>query len=252
MMPARSAYIHVPFCDHRCGYCNFTLVAGRDDLVSAYLDALQAELWGTLAEPLEVDTIFLGGGTPSHLPAAELQRLLDTLRTRLLLSPTGEFSCEANPLDCTPQRLSLLRDYGVNRISLGGQSFHDSKLQVLERDHTGEQLRTAVERCAEYFSNVSLDLIFAAPGESLADWQADLRRAMDSPLQHVSSYGLTIERGSAFYGRVLKNQLSELSSEEQLAMYEHAIDALVGRGWEHYEVSSFCRPGFRCRHNEAY
>ena len=252
MSSARSAYIHIPFCSHRCGYCNFTLVAGRDELIPAFLTALAGELAHTLGEPQSVDTIFLGGGTPTHLPPQSLEQLLQLLAHWLKLEAGGEYSCEANPLDCTAQRLGLLRDYGVNRISLGGQSFNDAKLLKLERDHSGSQLAQALERCHEIFPRVALDLIFASPEETLAEWQADVAMAVASPVSHLSTYGLTIERGSAFYGRTLRNELHELTPELQLEMYEHAIDELTACGWEHYEVSNFACPGERCRHNEAY
>ncbi len=252
MSQPRSAYIHVPFCRHRCGYCNFTLVSGRDDLISAYLDALEAEMKDVLGRPTAVDTLFLGGGTPSYLSPAELERLLRIATEWLQLLPGGEFSCEANPLDCSEETLQLLRAKGCNRISLGGQSFSDSKLRMLERDHSGKQLRAVIDLCSDYFPNVSLDLIFAAPDELLDDWRDDIRAALSSPVQHLSTYGLTIERGSAFYGRMLKHHLKELDSDLQLAMYEYAIDTLSSAGWTHYEVSNFARDGFRCRHNEAY
>jgi oxygen-independent coproporphyrinogen-3 oxidase len=252
MRRPRSAYIHVPFCRHRCGYCNFTLVSGRDDLIPAYLDALNGELQERLETQVPVDTIFVGGGTPSHLAPNELKLLLEILSRWFALQPGGEYSCEVNPLDCTDQHLELLRGHGVNRISLGGQSFNDEKLKTLERDHTGVALQAAIERCARLFPNVSLDLIFAAPGESLLDWQTDVARAIEGPIAHLSSYGLTIERGSAFYGRMLKSELNELPSELQRAMYEHVIDSLIELGWQHYEVSNFARPGYHCRHNEAY
>ncbi len=252
MSTARSAYVHVPFCRHRCGYCNFTLVAGRDDLVPAYLDALAHEFAQRLGQPRAVDTIFLGGGTPSHLSPQFLEQLLQLISHWLRLEPNGEYSCEANPLDCTDQRLELLLGYGVNRISLGGQSFSDAKLRQLDRDHSGRQLVEAIERCAASFSRVSLDLIFAAPGESLSTWESDVARALACPIGHLSTYGLTIERGSAFYGRSLRQELTESADEVQLDMYKHVIEALTGRGWEHYEVSSFAQPGQRCRHNEAY
>lgn len=252
MSAARSAYVHVPFCRHRCGYCNFTLVAGRDDLVPAYLDALSQEFAQQLGQPREVDTIFLGGGTPSHLSPRSLEQLLQLISHWLRLAPAGEYSCEANPLDCTAERLGLLRSHGVNRISLGGQSFDDAKLRQLERDHSGQQLAEAIAGCAASFPRVSLDLIFAAPGESLATWQSDVARALASPVGHLSTYGLTIERGSAFYGRSLREELQESPDEVQLNMYEHVIETLAGGSWEHYEVSSFALPGQRCRHNEAY
>lgn len=252
MLQARSAYIHIPFCSHRCGYCNFTLVSGRDDLIPAFLKALERELAQTLQEPRTVETIFLGGGTPTHLSPDELEHLLEIVSRWLTLEAGGEYSSEANPLDCTTERLGLLRDFGVNRLSLGGQSFDDAKLKLLERDHTGAQLSASIDRASAYFTNVSVDLIFAAPRETLKTWQTDVSQALASPIQHLSTYGLTIERGSTFFGRALRQQLHELSTDLQLTMYEHAIDAIGAAGWEHYEVSSFARPGYRCRHNETY
>lgn len=247
-----SAYIHVPFCRHRCGYCNFTLVAGRDDLMERFIGALDQEMSQTLGQPQVVDTLFLGGGTPTHLPARLLARLLDTVRKWFRPEADCEFSCEANPLDCDAERLAVLQDAGVNRLSLGGQSFSDRKLRVLERDHSGVQLQRAIATCAERFENLSLDLIFAAPGETLAAWQHDLSCGLTAPVKHLSTYGLTVERGSAFYGRTLRGELSELDAELQLAMYQHTLDALAAAGWEHYEVSNFSRPGYACRHNQAY
>lgn len=248
----KSVYIHVPFCSRRCGYCNFTLITGRDDLISGYLDALELELRTTLGSRRPVETLFLGGGTPSYLQGEDLQRLVKLIHDWFQLADGGEFSCEVNPLDCCDDQLDALRAAGVNRISVGGQSFNDTKLQALERDHTADNLEQALNACSERFENLSLDLIFAAPNETLAQWEADVSRAMTAPIRHLSSYGLTVERGSAFYGRVAGKQLREVDEDVQLAMYEHTLDQLIRQGWEHYEVSSFAKPGFRCRHNESY
>ncbi len=247
-----SAYIHVPFCSHHCGYCNFTLISGRSDLVEPFLEALELELKSVLSVPKLVHTIFIGGGTPSYLSPQELHKLLEIVLRWLAPSAQAEFSCELNPIHCDAERLRVLRDFGVNRLSLGGQSFSDRKLQVLERDHDGRQLQAALEVTSERIANVSLDLIFAAPGETLREWQADVRQALKSPIKHLSTYGLTIERGAAFYGRNLRGAIEEVDADLQLAMYEHAMDAMADVGWDHYEVSNFACPGFRCRHNENY
>lgn len=252
-MTARSAYIHVPFCKHRCGYCNFTLVAGRDELAGDFLAAIELELERTLpAQTIELDTLFLGGGTPSHLSLADLNRLLQILRSRFTLADSAEFSCEVNPLDCIPEKLDALRSGGVNRLSIGGQSFQPRKLHRLQRDHSGDQLRAAIQRTQQSFSNVSLDLIFAAPGETMAEWRADLDAAIELAPQHISTYGLTVERGSAFYGQAKRGQIREVEEDLQLALYEAAIKRLTAAGYEHYEVSNFAKPGFECRHNNAY
>lgn len=252
MVRPRAAYIHVPFCAHKCGYCNFTVIAGRDDLESVYLAALARELSATLRAPCQVDTLFLGGGTPTQLSVEATCRLLDMLHHWLPLRDDAEVTCEANPNDCTEEKLRLLRQYGVNRLSIGGQSFSRGKLEVLERRHTPEQLRDALETATAIFPEVALDLIFAAPGETLKDWHADLDAAIDSGVVHLSTYGLTIERGSAFYGRMLRGALVEVDEERQLEMYLAAIDRLGQVGWDHYEVSNFCLPGNRCRHNQTY
>jgi len=251
-LPApRAAYIHVPFCRRRCGYCNFTLVAGRDDLIAAYLKALEIEL-AALHRPHEVDTLFFGGGTPSHLPPDSLARLLEIVRRWHPLATGGEWSIEANPADITPQRIAVLTAAGVNRVSLGVQSFSDRKLIALERDHTSQCIARAVELLRPCFSSISLDLIFASPGETLAEWEADLTAALELRPQHISTYGLTYERGAAFWGRLQRGELQLANEEIEAAMYETAISRLCAAGYEHYEVSNFAMPGQRCRHNETY
>lgn len=250
--PITSAYIHVPFCRHRCGYCNFTLIADRTDLVANYLQCLEIELSARLTQPQRVQTLFLGGGTPTHLPVLELERLLSLLAKWFVLDPDGEYTCEANPLDCSTERLTVLKAAGVNRLSLGGQSFSQRKLKLLERDHTGPELQRTLDLASSYFQNLSLDLIFATPDESLAEWQQDLDIALRSPIQHVSTYGLTIERGSHFFGRRARGELAELEEDLQLAMYETTMNRLHAEGWQHYEISNFCRPGFQCLHNQTY
>lgn len=247
----QAAYVHVPFCRHRCGYCNFTLVAGRDDLIEPYLAALERELtW--LGQPHPVRTLFVGGGTPTHLPPGHLARLLALLKHWFPLLPGGEWSVEANPVDLDPPRLEVLGQAGINRISLGVQSFAPHKLAVLERDHDAAVVTHAVAAARQVASSVSLDLIFGVPGETLVDWQRDLKAALDLQPDHLSTYGLTWEKGTRFWARRLRGQLAPLDEETERAMYEAAIDRLTAAGLEHYEVSNFARPGHRCRHNEVY
>ncbi len=250
-LPPRAAYIHVPFCAHRCGYCNFTLVAGRDDLIGDYLTAIERELSG-LGTPQEVDTLFLGGGTPTHLSPAQLRRLLTVVRQWFPLAAGYEFSVEANPIDVNEARLAVLSELGVNRLSLGAQSFDRAKLRLLERDHLAEDIHRAVTLARDRFRSIALDLIFACPGETLETWTADLEAALALRPDHLSTYGLTFERGTAFWGRLQKHDLAEAEEELQRAMYARAIDRLTAEGFEHYEVSNFARPGHRCRHNEVY
>lgn len=247
----RSAYIHVPFCAHRCGYCNFTLVAGRDDLIEVYLDALEREL-SLLGEPREVETLFFGGGTPTHLEPEQLRRLLQLVLTWHPLAAGYEFSVEANPVDLTREKTAVLAEQGVTRISLGAQSFQPDKLQLLERDHRRAEIERAFTFARQQVASVSLDLIFGTPGETLDAWQSDLDTALALEPDHISTYGLTFERGTAFWGRLLKGELSPSDEAVEADMYGAAIDRLSAAGFEHYEVSNFARPGQRCRHNEVY
>lgn len=248
---ARAVYLHVPFCRHRCGYCNFTLIAGRDELIPRYLTCLQREM-ESLRQTTEVDTIFIGGGTPTHLPPHHLRQLLEFTQERFPLAIGGEFSVEANPIDITPEKVDLLADAGVTRLSLGAQSFSADKLAMLERDHDAEIIRQAVQTASGRMEQVSLDLIFAAPGEALSGWRDDLQAAIDLKPDHISTYGLTIERGTRFYARSLKDLLETVPEEAEELMYQTAIDTLATAGFEHYETSNFAQPGARCRHNEGY
>ena len=249
--PPRSAYIHIPFCLHHCGYCNFTVIAGRDDLVDSYLTALDTELsW--LGQPREVDTLYFGGGTPTHLAPRQLQQLCQTVLEWHPLAEGFEWTVEANPGDLDPQRLRVLADNGVNRLSLGAQSFRAQKLKLLERDHTRIDIVRALELARSAGMRVSLDLIFAAPDETLEQWLADLDEAILLEPDHVSTYGLTFEQGTTFWNRWQKNELASVAEELEREMYLAAIDRLSAAGFIHYEISNFAQPGQQSRHNEVY
>jgi len=254
--PPRAAYIHIPFCARRCGYCNFTVVAGRDDLVDRYFAALERELsW--LESPRAVDTLFFGGGTPTQLGVASLRRLLRLVMRWFPLAAGYELTVEANPADITAELAQMLAEEGVTRVSLGAQSFDAPKLRVLERDHAPQDICRAVELLrgagtSRAPMSISLDLIFGTPGESLATWRRDLQSALDLAPDHLSTYGLTYERGTTFWGRLLKGDLARLEDELERSMYSQAIESISAAGLAHYEVSNFARPGHRCRHNEVY
>jgi oxygen-independent coproporphyrinogen-3 oxidase len=259
MPQPRSAYLHVPFCRHRCGYCNFAVVAGRDDLAPAYLRALGIEL-AQLGAPRPVETLYLGGGTPTRLALPLLDELLTLARAWFpavegfpaLDGAEPEFTVEANPGDLSVETIGLLAQHGVTRLSLGVQSLHPAKLAHLERDHTPADVHRVVRAAQDAGLHVAIDLIFAAPGETLGAWRADLDAAIALRPTHASTYGLTYEKGTSFWSRRSRGDLAELDDELQRSMYELAIDRLAEGGFEHYEVSNFALPGRRSRHNEAY
>ena len=247
----RSAYIHVPFCVHRCGYCDFTLVAGRDDLIDAYLEALAIEL-DRLERPREVDTLFFGGGTPTHLPASQLARLLALTRRWFPPAPGAEICVEANPAGLDDAKVAVLADAGVTRVSLGVQSFDTQMLELLERDHRGADVPAVVARLRPAIPNIGLDLIFGVPGQTVDLWRQTLAAALALEPTHVSTYGLTFEKGTAFQSRLDKGLLHRCDEELERAMYALAMDELPQARCEQYELSNFARPGFRSRHNEVY
>ena len=247
----RAAYVHVPFCAHHCGYCDFAVVAGQDHLIDLYLEALDVEL-ATLQEPQPVQTLFVGGGTPTHLDARQLHRLLTSINRWLPFETGHEFTVEANPGTLGEDKIQVLADHGVNRVSLGAQSFHPNLLRVLERDHDPGDVARAVERIKTRIQQVSLDLIFGVPGQTLDEWDADLRSGLELAPDHLSTYGLTYEKGTRLWKQRQRHELQPLSEEAELAMYARGIDLLEAAGFEQYEISSFARRGKRCRHNQVY
>ncbi|HEX2473558.1 MAG TPA: coproporphyrinogen-III oxidase family protein, partial [Lacipirellulaceae bacterium] len=238
-MPApRAAYVHVPFCRHRCGYCNFTLVAGRDDLIERYLHAVELEVnqQGSLRSN-ELDTLYFGGGTPTHLSPDELQRLAAIVLPRHPLVIGYEWTVEANPSDVNERMIRTLAELGATRLSIGAQSFRPEKLRLLERDHSATEITNATRFAKSAGLQVSVDLIFATPGETLQEWRDDLKEALALEPDHVSAYGLTFERGTAFWTRRRRGRLNELDEELQREMYALTIDTLTAASFEHYEVS---------------
>lgn len=241
----------MPFCRHHCGYCDFAVVAGRDDRAEAYVDALAIELAG-LDQPYAVETIFIGGGTPTYLKIEQLDRLLTLLRRWLPLRPGGEWSAESTPDSLSDDSIRLLADHGVNRVSIGAQSFHGESLRALDRQHSASDIGPAVERVRRRIDNVSLDLIFGVPGQTVEQWQADLACAVAMEPAHLSCYGLTYEKGTPLWREQQAGRVVAAEDEVERTMYLHAHDYLTGLGYEHYEISNYARPNRRCRHNEVY
>jgi oxygen-independent coproporphyrinogen-3 oxidase len=242
--------VHLPFCAHRCGYCDFVTVTGHDDLHGAYVDALLAELGlerALLAD--DVETVFLGGGTPTLTEPAALARLLAALPS------AGETTIEANPETVTPELAALLREHGVTRVSLGAQSFRPHLLDVLERRARPDDVRAAVRTLrAAGFDNLSLDLIYGIPGQTAADLQRDLEEALALAPEHVSAYELEAKPGTRFthaHGAELERQAEAMED-----YFEHVVETLTGAGYRWYETANFCREDagrdLRARHNLGY
>lgn len=245
-----SIYVHVPFCKHRCGYCNFPLVANRDYLITDFLDAFEREIEGSSYEG-EVDTIFLGGGTPSHLNSEQLARLFAVIRSKFQLRFDGEFTCEVNPNDVNTDLVELLSSEGVNRLSIGAQSFDTNKLKALDRIHTSDEVQRSIELAHPRFKSISIDLIFGIQGETVENWQMELDNFAKTEVQHVSTYELTIEKGTQFWNRSRHEQV-KIHEDQNIEMYESTMTCLTRSGFNHYEISSFAQPGHRCRHNQSY
>ncbi len=252
----RSAYVHIPFCAHHCGYCDFAIAVGQESQIDLYLEALGEELRG-LQRPSPVQTIFIGGGTPTLLQPRQLGRLLELLRQWLPLAEKGEYTIEANPGTLDRERILVLAEHGVTRVSLGSQSFQPRLLKVLERDHAPEDVPRAVEAVRRHIAHVSLDLIFGAPGQTQAEFRDDLRQALDLRPDHLSTYGLTYEKGTPLWKQRQRGDLVALDEDAELQLYALAIDTLEAAGFEHYEISNFAWLGSaaqanRSRHNQVY
>jgi oxygen-independent coproporphyrinogen-3 oxidase len=253
-----SLYFHIPFCTHRCAYCDFNTYAGQERLIPAYVEALCNEVRGVATgapERLPVHTIFFGGGTPSLLTPNQFEQILQTVRDLFDLSDQSEMeTClEANPGTVTLDSLHGLRRAGFNRISFGVQSFQPGELRQLERIHDPFDVLNAVHWARQAgFANLNLDLIYGLPEQPLASWQANVKQAVELAPQHLSLYALTIEQGTP-YGRWADHGLLALPDPDLAAdMYEWASEYLEGQGYEQYEISNWSKPGYQCRHNLQY
>jgi oxygen-independent coproporphyrinogen-3 oxidase len=253
-----SLYFHIPFCSHRCAYCDFNTYAGQERLIPAYVEALCNEIRGVAAcapERLPVHTIFFGGGTPSLLTPVQFEQILQTVRDLFDLPEQSEMelSLEANPGTVTLDSLHGLRQAGFNRISFGVQSFQPGELCQLERIHDPLDVLNAVRWARQAgFANLNLDLIYGLPEQPLERWQANVKLAVELAPQHLSLYALTIEHGTP-YGRWAGHGLLPLPDPDLAAdMYEWASEYLEGQGYEQYEISNWSKPGYQCRHNLQY
>ena len=248
----RAAYLHIPFCAHKCGYCDFASVAGQDDLADRYLVALESEISRTLSSQTLVDTIFVGGGTPTRLNSGQLEQFCRTTQRYFQLAPNGEWTVEANPGTLDAEKVEILKSHGVTRISLGAQSFNLDALAALERNHNPSDVFRSVDLIKSAGLNWSIDLIFGAPGSDSSVWETDMDIALSLSPDHLSCYGLIYEKGTALWKQLQAGQVEPIPEETEANMYERTIERLAVSGLLQYEISNYARPGFECRHNLVY
>lgn len=250
----RSLYAHVPYCHTICGYCDFYSEVLDKRAAGATAAALLAELEGWRREHrFSLETIFVGGGTPTTLPPAELRRLLAELHRCADPNADLEFTVEANPATVGPTVAEALAESGVTRVSIGAQSFDPRELRVLERIHRVEQVGETVAAIRRSgIRQVNLDLIFAVPGQTLEAWLRNLDAAIALSPDHLSCYGLTYELGTPLYGQLERGEVRRADNDLEAEMYEATVDRLAAAGYGQYEISNFARPGCRCRHNLVY
>lgn len=248
-------YIHIPFCRKACHYCNFHFSTSLHRKASL-LQALQAEIaWAARHEalPLPVETLYIGGGTPSLLSQLELEALIHTLQLHYPLASGAEITLEANPDDITQQQLAYWQGLGINRLSIGVQSFRQADLSWMNRAHNHTQALQSIDMATRAgFTDLSIDLIYGTPTLSDADWLAQLSIAHRLGINHLSCYALTVEPHTALHHFVQKGKVPPVDDGRQARHMDLLMDWAAAHGWEHYEISNLCRPGHRSRHNSAY
>ena len=250
----RHLYIHVPFCGRRCSYCDFSIAVRREVPATSYVESIIREVGVRTNSRVELETIYLGGGTPSKLPPDSVQRLVTELSARsLTLSPTGEATLEANPEDITPEAAETWLQAGFNRLSVGVQTFSPGVLEWMHRTHAVEQSEAGVRAARSAgFENISVDLIYALPDRLGRDWGADVDRAIALEPDHLSVYGLTVEPRTPLGKWTARGSETPESDDRAADQFLEAHERLAAAGYKHYEVSSYARPGRRSRHNSAY
>lgn len=246
-------YVHIPFCKVKCHYCDFhfsTNLSLREKMV----DAICAEL--VLRKDYlssEVNTIYFGGGTPSILEASLLNKILDCINGNFEVKKQVELTFECNPDDLTPTKLEELKAIGVNRLSIGVQSFNQDVLEEMNRAHNSQEAEACIQLAQEAgISNITADLIYGIPGKDLDYWKAQVEKMIELGVPHISAYCLTIEPNTVFGNRHTKGELHPLTDEDQIAQFQYLMDRLKEAGYEHYEISNFAKEGFISRHNSAY
>jgi len=248
-------YIHIPFCRQACRYCDFYFTVShhyQDQFTEALLKELELRI-PEQEEGERLGTLYLGGGTPSLLRPGNLKRIVEKVRSSYGFYEGPEISIECNPDDVDSAQMGMLRELGFNRISMGIQSFRDEDLKLMRRSHNAEQGSRAVyEAAAAGFDNITVDLIYGIPGQSVTHWQENIKKVLELPVKHISAYHLTFEAGTVFDHWRKKGRISPVPEGESVEMYHMLREELSGAGFEHYEISNFALEGWRSRHNQLY
>ncbi len=246
-------YIHIPFCAQKCRYCDFNSFVSESTFIDKYLTALEKEIVGLKGQYV-FNTVYIGGGTPSILTELQLEKLLrSVLNNAIPVSETYEYTVEANPGTMNIDKAKVLKEYGVNRISMGVQSFQDRQLKLLGRIHSGDDARKTFDLLRNTgFKNINIDLIFGCSNQSHADWEEDLKTVIELNPEHISTYSLTYEEGTPLTRDLDNKIICKLDEDAELEMYKTTIRSLMRHDYHHYEISNFSRDGFQCAHNLNY
>ncbi|WP_227395099.1 radical SAM family heme chaperone HemW [Jeotgalibacillus aurantiacus] len=248
-----SIYIHIPFCHHICHYCDFNKVFMKGQPVEKYIDMLIREFSMKTNEGHRVKTVFVGGGTPTALTAAQLEQLCEGISRHFQLEEGAEYTFEANPGDLTPDKIQVLKNHGVNRLSFGVQSFNDRLLERIGRGHRSSDVYRSIEDAQKAgITNLSVDLIYALPDQTLEDFEDTLKKAIELDLPHYSGYSLIVEPKTVFYNLMRKGKLPLPGEDAEAAMYELLMKQMEAAGRSQYEISNFALPGFESEHNKVY
>lgn len=241
-------YIHLPFCLKKCGYCDFTSFENQYDIADQYIDGLTREMNWYKGE--EIDTVYLGGGTPSTLSAAQIERLLTAVRSTFAVDPNSEITMEVNPATVDLAYLQAMRQLGVNRLSIGLQSLNDDELAAIGRLHTAQQALDCVQQAQKAgFSNISVDVMFGLPNQTFDSFLDTIFTVANLDIQHISCYSLTLETGTPLYRQHINGQLNLPGEETERSMFESAVELFTTQGFQMYEISNFAKRGYQSRHN---
>lgn len=247
-------YLHIPFCKRRCIYCDFfstTLSERKKDYITALCQELEQRR--NYLDGDRIDTIYFGGGTPSQLEKEDFEQLFSRLYQLYPVASDAEITLEANPDDLTPEYIMMLRTLPFNRLSMGIQTFHEETLVLLQRRHTARQAIDAFENCRRAgFNNISIDLMYGLPGESMESWKQDLTQALRLHPEHISAYHLIYEEGTVLWNLREQHKVTEADEDLSVSLFKMLIEELTRAGYQHYEISNFSRPGLHSRHNSSY